>query len=72
MDTLASEFAEIKAMLMNLQPPEAQPASDSAAAASPPSLDTQPPVLSPAMGRWQEDVLSTRASDDLNIVDEER
>ena len=22
------------------------------------------------MGRWQEDVLSTRASDDLNIVDE--
>ena len=68
-DTLASEFAQIKAMLLNLQPLGAQPASNYPAAASRSSSE-QPPVLSPAIDAREEDVLSIRASENLATVDE--
>ncbi|KAK0133446.1 hypothetical protein N1851_031041 [Merluccius polli] len=68
-DTLASEFPQIKAMLLNLQPLGAQPAGDYPAAASRSSSE-QPPVLSPAGDAREEDVLSIRASENLATVDE--
>lgn len=65
-DTLASEFAEIKALLYNLQPPEARPAGGLATAASSPPPEPQPPVLSPAVEVQDDDILSTMASDSLD------
>lgn len=66
-DTLTSEFAEIKALLYNLQPPQAQPASGLAAAASLSPLGPQPLVLSPAVEVPEDDVLSTRSSVSLDF-----
>lgn len=65
-DTLASEFAEIKALLFNLQP-GAQAAS--APAAVPPAFSSEasPPLLSPADEIPEDDVLSTRASESLAL-----
>lgn len=68
-DTLTSEFAEIKALLYNLQPPQAQPVGGPAIAALQPSPEQQPPVLSPAGEAPEDDVLSTRASVSLNVDD---
>ncbi|XP_060776785.1 serine/threonine-protein kinase pim-1-like [Neoarius graeffei] len=58
-EQVLDQLAEIKALLYNLQPPEAQPADALASAASFTPPEPQPPVLSPAAELQEEDVLST-------------
>lgn len=65
-DTLASEFAEIKALLLNLQP-GTQAAGAPAAVLSSSSPKVSPLQLSPAYRALDEDVLSIRASESLDF-----
>lgn len=69
-DTMAAEFAELKAILLGRQQPVATPTVVSTAGAAPSSDGREPPALSPAVTGPEEDVLSTRASESLAIVDE--
>lgn len=69
-DTMAAEFAELKAILLGRQQPAAAIATASSAVAAPASDDREMPMLSPAVTGPEDDVLSTRASESLATVDE--
>lgn len=69
-DAMAAEFAELKAILLGRQQPAAAAAVASPAAAASASDDGEIPVLAPAVTYPEDDVLSTRASGSLDVVDD--
>ena len=67
-DSLVSKFAQIKELLKGLKRPEIQPASGSTTVKATTHYPL-PPVLSPAVTAPEDDVLSSRASERLRMVD---
>lgn len=67
-DTMTTEFEEIKALLASLQPAQGVQGYSVPAEAPPAGqTDVPPPLLSPAVEAQEEDALSTRDSESLDL-----